>query len=235
VKSVAAAVLLAVLAAAPARASQVEMRCDYSVPDHSASLDEPALGGKVVRGALQSYCRPADPNPAAEVATPELRYFSPVRLLPSGLCKARVYEEHRWATDKVARRLSERGHCPPQHFERYVDTTGISDAEFLALMRFWRDLPTASLDEDAIARRAGSPEDVERMRALFKKVPLRTWLDGRRPLTAISGDDPGARRYLLPEERDARVYVLDDAFAIELTVAAVRGGFEVISIDDQVP
>jgi hypothetical protein len=224
--------LLAVPAAAPVQASQVKMHCEYAVPDHAAALEERELGGKVVRGALKSYCRADERDVAAEVATPELRYFSPVHLLPSGLCKARVSYETRDASDVVARQLSEHGRCPPQQFERYVDTTGITDAEFLALMRFWRDLSKTDADDEAIIRRETDPGSADMLR---KQRPLKRWLATRTALARIAGGDGAARRYLRPEERGARVYVLEDTFALAVTVMAVKGGFEIVSIADQMP
>jgi hypothetical protein len=231
VLAAAAVLLLNLMATAPANASLIKIDCTYSVPARPSELEESALGGRVVQSALRSDCHPGEP--ASIEYSPTRTYSSPVHLLAAGLCKARQYDEERRATNVILRQLSLRGRCHTPRFERYVATTGISDVEFMALMRFWRDLPRTGVDIGPMLRSAPPGDGPGSTREMIRDLP--EWATAPKPPINIAGDDETVRDRLPPEDRNARVFVVDDASSLTLTVAETKGKFKFILVDLQMP
>ena len=228
--------LLAASDAAQAEGTVDILSCRHSVVRDAYGLDKVPLNGPAVRAVIKKRC-----VGDSEYRDVTVQFYSAVHLTDSGICESAEYDERRKPTGIVLRALAEKSGCPMQDLLKYVQTSGLSDHEFLGILQFWnsqKGAPSFSADQivnrlnfptDRAAIELGDPSFADMERELVNK--LRADLKSKSVTAQSVRTVPvWARDRLSLQDRSLPAYLIDAGYCYRVTVVARSNGFDVADV-----
>ena len=199
--------------------------CEHHVIADDAKLDAPSLGGSIMRPPMVERCGWGrgfiSPLPTVE-------YFSALHLTGSKFCKFISYDEKWRPTGRVFIRDADGG-CPEQAYAAYTATSGLSDAEYEALLGFWQRLRAhPEFPTDPVFAHFGY-SDPEGERAFLLEFQRELPRLSPRPLAMNNHSDAAPYR-TTPAEKAAGIYEIEVDDGYELVLVAKGGDFEIIAV-----
>jgi len=150
------------------------------------------------------------------------------------VCVSAVYDKNRTYSGSLLRQRATRRHCPLQGYKTYVQTSDISNTEFLAILRYWGHLDVdTAIDSNGILARFDHPAYRKEFERLLRH--LDDDLRVRKPeITFIIGGYKSDDFDLSAEEREFRSYQVGVG-AYDIYLVATPTGFRIYGVNHPIP